>query len=399
MLVKSFLKLFAGTVAVQVITLLFYPLLGRIYTPADFGVLGFYTSSSLVLSIFCSGQFHMAFPQINQGTGEAKRLGELAIVFSFCCCLLVSFFLVAGVADFFGLDPDYWWLVPLFAFSLCLNEISKMWLIHLRNYGGSSLFVSSNRLFSNITKIAFPKQLGLIYSEVLVNLILAIGVLSKMRIIRFRDFLSDIKKYRHYPTYYSFGALSQTFQQELPILVFRGLFPMSQIGYYVMANRFTVQSVLLITSSVVLLLANQGEHELNEQQLKKELKRSVIVGVPIVLLGTVFIYFFGDQLFRVFLGPGWEEVGIMSLYLIGLTIPKILFTPLYARILRFGVVRFFSFIRVIQILGAAGVFYVLRDASFYNLLAVYVLYDFVTDIFIVIFSYYYLKNYVGKKKV
>lgn len=397
MFIKSFFKLFAGTAAVQGITFLFYPVLGRIYSPSEFGVFGFITSLSLVLSILGSGQLHMAFPKLAPNSPDAQGLGELSILFSFISCL-ISCPIIYLASKFYEFDLTLIWIIPFMAFTLCLNELCKMWLVYERHYGRSSIFVASNRLTSNLLKVFSPQLMGLIKSEIAANFIFSFSVL-KSRLGTFRHGFSQIGLYKHYPTFYTFGALSQSLQQELPVFAFRILFSSAQIGVFVMANRFTVQSILLITSSVVLLLANQSSDKMTSQQLRLELTRVLKIGVPLVIVISGVLHLGGIRLFQMFLGGKWGEVGTISSYLIFLTIPKMLFTPLYARFLRFGEVKVISFQRLIQILGALILFYLLKEADFYKILLAYVIYDFVTDIIIVYLSYNYLKKLMDEKNV
>jgi hypothetical protein len=165
-----------------------------------------------------------------------------------------------------------------------------------------------------------------------------------------------------------------------------------------MANRFTVQSVLLITSSVVLLLANQSSDKMTSQQLRLELTKVLKIGVPLIAAVTLILQLGGIQLFEIFLGKSWGEVGTISSYLILLTVPKMLFTPLYARFLRFGEVKTISLLRLVQICGALTIFYVLRLSEFYEILLAYVIYDFVSDMIIVYISYIFLKKIMDEKK-
>jgi hypothetical protein len=56
MIFKPFMKLFAGAVLVQLITFLFYPILGRKFDPSDFGAYGVVSSLGVLLSLVVNGQ-------------------------------------------------------------------------------------------------------------------------------------------------------------------------------------------------------------------------------------------------------------------------------------------------------------------------------------------------------
>lgn len=395
MVLNAFGKLIAGNVAVQVITLLFYPILGRIYTPADFGMLGVVSSLSVVLSIFASGQLHFAFPQLEENSQDSRRLLKLSFLYTLCCVLLIFILSMAGVFNFLFQHSSLYisLLIPIFTLAYASSEIMKMWLVHLRKYTVNSIVVSSNRLLSNCLKVLAPKSIGLIHSEVISNF-MAVIVALKASKVSFRglgEVRSLLKKYYYYPLFFTFGSLAQSLQQELPVFMFKRFFDSDTVGLYVLANKFTVQSVLLVSNSLILVLANKKDQN-TLSRIKNELKTIFKFTFPLALLIFVFLSIFGEKFFLMFLGHKWHGVGEISAYLSLLLFPKMIFIPLHAEILRSGRVKLITILRLIQILGAISLFLVLSGYEFSFVLKGYVIYDFCSDIIISVICYKLITN-------
>ena len=57
---KNLTTLFIGSSLAQIIPLIFYPLMTRIYTPADFGLFAYISAISAVLVTFATGKYEMS---------------------------------------------------------------------------------------------------------------------------------------------------------------------------------------------------------------------------------------------------------------------------------------------------------------------------------------------------
>jgi lipopolysaccharide exporter len=92
----QFLALFTGTALAQVFNLASYPLLARLYTPADFGVLGTFIAAAAIPGALACGRFELAIPL-------AVHSGRRAILW-LCYALALGVALIATV-----LFALYWW--------------------------------------------------------------------------------------------------------------------------------------------------------------------------------------------------------------------------------------------------------------------------------------------------
>lgn len=393
-MLKSFAKLLAGNVAVQITVLLFYPILGRIYSPEEFGFFGIISSLAIVLSIFSNGQLHMAFPQLEENSIDGKSLLKLCLTYTTATTFVIATLSYLGAFKFLISEERLaWYFIAIFIFAFSLSEITKMWIVYLRKYGLSSIFVTSNRLISNLLKIGFPKSLGLIYSEILSNFI-SVFVIFKFTKVNFKETSSlrkTLKRFSHYPLLYTFGSLAQALQLELPVFMFKKIFAANVVGLYVMANKFTVQSVILVSSSLILVLANKRVSN-KEERVMSEVKRILKVVTPLSIIIFLLLKFFAQNFFTVFLGSKWNGIGEIASYLSLLVLPKMLYVPIYAEILREGRVKLLTYLRGTQVLLSLALFQVFKEMDFISLLKIYVAFDFITDAIVIVLSLYFINS-------
>ena len=86
--------LVSGNVVAQVISLLLYPLVTRIYSPEDFGLFGAYLSIVVITSALFTLQFNVGIPIPNKDT-DAINLRILSFLSSFGFTLIVFLLVIS----------------------------------------------------------------------------------------------------------------------------------------------------------------------------------------------------------------------------------------------------------------------------------------------------------------
>ena len=90
---KDVVTLVTGTAMAQAIPLALSPILTRLYTPDDFGVLAIYMSLAAVLTVFVSLKYDLAII-IPEKDSDAANTTVLAIVIATLISILLFFFIV-----------------------------------------------------------------------------------------------------------------------------------------------------------------------------------------------------------------------------------------------------------------------------------------------------------------
>lgn len=94
---KHFMVLFSGTAGAQLANLASYPLLGRLYSPDDFGVFAMFVAISAIPGAIACGRFDLAVP-------TAPRAGRHAILW-----LCIAIAMGMGWLSALG-SAIYWWV-------------------------------------------------------------------------------------------------------------------------------------------------------------------------------------------------------------------------------------------------------------------------------------------------
>ena len=82
---QHLLTLCTGTLVAQLISLAFYPILGRLFTPEDFGLLATISSIVSFVTILGTGKYEQAIL-----IAENRRKAAALVVLSLICSLLVG---------------------------------------------------------------------------------------------------------------------------------------------------------------------------------------------------------------------------------------------------------------------------------------------------------------------
>ena len=106
---KDSLILMAGTAVSMGISLLSSPILSRLYTPEEFGVLTTFTSvySVLLIAATCRYELAILLPKEEEEALSVTLLGAgFSVVFSLALALVLT------VMDFFGVALSFWPFLP-----------------------------------------------------------------------------------------------------------------------------------------------------------------------------------------------------------------------------------------------------------------------------------------------
>ena len=330
---RDFLKLFSGKVSVQVLALIFYPLLTRLYSPEEFGQFGVFQSSVVIFSVIVMGQLHQLLPNSRtKGSYDTALVSSLSYIF-LLFTLLLSFFAVSGdVLDSYY--SGFQLIIPFAVLFYSLNEVCKIYYISQKEYSNNSVFLNINRLSSNSLKLLFSNSLGLIYSEVIANFFSVTYLIKqKYPLLKGLDFnkrkiLQHIQQHITYPTFLTIGTLATIGTIELPVFFLKSLFNSNVVGLYVVANKLSIQPFILLSGTLSSILHNKFVDEISEKGFNKRFYNKMILtlflcGIPIVTTFNLF----GPEIISFILGNKWNEIEPIISILSFMLLTKILYGP------------------------------------------------------------------------
>ena len=304
-------KLFSANVIAQAIGILIYPILTRLYSPEDFGLLSLFTSIGGVLIILSTLEWYNAIV-LPKREEEARAIVHLSllslVVLTILLCLTIPF--ARPIAALFK-SPNlakYYWLLPLY--------------IRRKAYGRISGYQISQSVFSAGYKTGFGwfgvLNAGLLYSSILsplCSLIISISLSAKKNLCSLLKWDGEECKkaaslYANFPKYSAPRALLNNLSGNLPILVLSPAFGLTEIGFIGMALTLALMPIQIIVRSIYQVLYQYMAQRVNNKQKIHALLLKYVYTVALIIIPSfIVLYIFLPWLTAILLGKAWYITG------------------------------------------------------------------------------------------
>ena len=324
--IGNVLVMITGTGIAQLIPVLIIPLLTRLYTPGEIGVLAAFVSLFTICSIIAGGRYEYAVILPEEDT-QGTRLLQLASLLSLATGILlfIAVFLFGPqISHLLGIPAiaPWLWFLPLavtaqglfMTFSFGLNRNKKYRDIARGKVSQSG----STALIQVAGGVAGWGIAGLIIGKVsgiLVSAFWLVMALYQKAPFHFRaQPWSELKKtaadYSNYPKFNAPHAFTNTLSNSMPVLLFVTFFTEIIAGFYAMAIRACYVPVQIVSLAFGQVLAKRLA-ELKQQNrdvygfVKNTLGKTLAAGL--IPFGLLFAA--GPTVFGFILGPDWAVTG------------------------------------------------------------------------------------------
>jgi O-antigen/teichoic acid export membrane protein len=313
--------LLIGSVVGQGILFLVSPIISRIYSPADFGVLASFTALIGLFGVFACGRYELAIP-IPRDQSQALALALIAIIFAFFSALI--FFTVLNVhfyANFNFLTQYkinfYRYVAPLSMFFYSLYQIFSYWSIRK----GAMRQIAQTKIYQGVgsaaAQIVFGYAgfgyLGLVSSDFLSR---TLGIFSLSKIF-WDDFKIENKinlrsiliptalSYKNFPMYSSFSGLINNLGLQMPLFLIGSYYGINFLGQFAIVQRLIVGGLGIIEQNIGQALYSELSNSGISKKLVLKIVKSVssklflfgfFILLPIIFILSInFTFFFGEK--------------------------------------------------------------------------------------------------------
>ena len=307
--VRNFLLLSSGTFLAQLVPVIFYPIVSRLFTPADFGILAAINSIATIVATIATGKYETGI-LIAKSDGAASNIWGLVMSLSILL-LSVQLCIFYIFVDFFARllnNPGivhYFYIPFISAFAIIIYQSYNEWCVRNKYFKNLSFnkIVNSSSVSAIETIMGLTKVLGgggLIVGDLVGRLISAFSCLyhglkkdgNLIRYVSLKRMLLYAKRYIDCPKYVMPGQLLNTLGVAMPVFVIGAFFSQQEVGFFSMANM-----VILLPASVIsLAMRDVFRQKANDDFL--------------------ILYFMAPVLFKFVLGEPWMEAGIYARILI-----------------------------------------------------------------------------------
>mgnify|MGYP006075446585 CR=1 FL=1 len=342
--VRNALVLMSGTSSGQLILLAASPVLTRLYTPEDFGVLALFAALAQILSIVASGRYEIAI-LLPDDDYDAFNLASLACVIaagSSIILLVVLYVFNGAIATSMGVPEIGSWLylLPVAVFFGAGFNIAQYLNLRHKTYSSVARATVSKYIVQTAMQLGFGfagvGHAGLVVGATGANVLVSwpllksgLGqtkLLAVMSRIRMRVLAFEYKQYPLFsmPAGLLFGLNINMMNFALPVL-----FSPAVLGFYSLAMRALGSPLAVISHPIGQVFQREVAQELADTGKAK----SSFIRTFMKLLATSFVvfglsYFFIVDLFGFIFGEQWIVAGEYALIMIPLFTARFLVAPL-----------------------------------------------------------------------
>lgn len=316
--------LVGGTAGAQVLMLLASPILTRLYSPEDFGVLAIFISLLSIFTVVASLRYQLAIP-LPKSDQDAANITLLSILLVVCMALLSSVILVftsdylIKVTNAAALESIIW-IMPLSVFFIGCYQVFSFWAVRKSNFG----LIARTKIKQSVVTVSI-QLLGSKYGAAALitghslgqgmgGVGLALNSISSPEFRRCK--MSELKemavRYRRFPFFSTWEALLNTAGVQLPPLLFALLFSPVAAGFYALAHRVLAMPIALIGDAVGKVFFSKASQALRDRELGNLVADVYIKLMILALPGLILIAIAGPHLFSFVFGPKWMDAGTLA---------------------------------------------------------------------------------------
>ena len=317
----------SGSGVAKVLGFAAYPVITRIYSPDDFGVLAVFTSAIAILVPFYTLRYSVAIP-LPKNNGLALNLMALGLGLIVIFSALLSFLFITfgdAIFSFFNMAEiaNYWWLLVLGLVGAGLFELLTSWATRVKQFSPVAKATIWQSFSSATTIIGLGllgiKPLGLLIGDVVKrgggiitlsrhffsDLRINLQYLAKNRVV----FLS--KYYKDLPLYRLPSQFLLVFSAKIPVLYFAFQFgsePTGQLGLALMV--VAIPMSLIGSNTAKAYYAEISKIGMKNPEMIKNVTTSITKKLLMLsIVPFLFILLTSPWLFRFVFGSEWIDAG------------------------------------------------------------------------------------------
>lgn len=318
------LTLTTGTTIAQGIPLFIAPVLTRIYTPEDFGIIALYMAIASIIAVISTGRYELAgmLPDKNEDAMNIFALSVVLVLFVSLTTLLIVWFFNDHIAHLLNKPEISYWLyyIPLTIFLAGIYQTLNYWSNRKKQYKrlAMSKIAHSSTTAGTHLGLGFSGfgASGLILGNIVGQSIgtgyLGAKVLREERGLRQKISLRKMKKlcieYLDYPKKSAVGALLNAASYQVEFILFSVFYNLTNLGHYYFVNRIVSIPKVFISGSVWQVFLGENSRKSKTEILSSlsHYQQKMFIMTTLPFYSSLFI---APDLFIVIFGENWSVGG------------------------------------------------------------------------------------------
>lgn len=325
--IKNLSSLLTGNLISVLIPVLISPILTRLFTESDFGLLTVFNSILAISLTVATGRFDYAILE-----AKTKSIASHLFILSVLISSIAAFFTtLLGIMIIPYLEHDDPFVLYMFlgfiSFTVLIGAITQSirYLLNREEEYKELAIIkvvrsSSTGSFQLLAGFFSPSSLALIIGKVLGE----IAALIKSTIFVIRNNLLELRfsrlkvkyifeKFSKYYKVNSLHALLSTLSANLLPILFALLFSIKETGYYGLSFRVCVLPITIISHAIFQFYSREFAKKVESEQSSKNMfTRMLKILFSISLVPFLLLIILGPQLFGFVFGENWSESGVYA---------------------------------------------------------------------------------------
>jgi O-antigen/teichoic acid export membrane protein len=377
---KNVAILASGTAMAQLLTILAYPILMRLFSPDQFGLFAVFGSIIMTVMALASGRYELAIVT-SRSEVEAANTMVLSLLLATMTALASSSAILVfreQIVDLLGLqDISGWiWALPIAILTAATNQIMSFWATRQKLYklqssatiarsaGVAAVQIASGVAGSGVGGLI----LGLIFGSILTTLILSSPLMRKDfrstgKSINFWEMKRLAWEHRVFPFYSMPQALLSTSTVTVPAILLTSLFNPYVAGLYWFTHRLFEMPITLLGDATRRVFYQQAAELFHQgKDLTSIFLRTSCMLAAITVVPVISMIAAGPWLYAVGFGDAWYEAGEFARWIViwwamrFISLPALMLVPIMGLQRRFLLLEITNFIPRLLVLPVAAMF-------------------------------------------
>lgn len=327
------LTLLSGTMLAQTLPVAISPILSRLFTPEDFGVLALYVAITGIFGAIANGRYELAI-MLPQEDSEARVIVALGILVavSISIILLIAV-LVSGewLAATLGQEGSTWWLLfaPLSVLLIGLFNMLNYYNNRLKSYKKMSISqiskagaIAVSQLSAGGFKLGGAGLIaGRIIGETTAVAVLVFGNRGRGLFsgVTHNKISATAKRYQNFPKYSMWSILFNRTGMHAVEFFISGFYSLGMLGQYSLMQRVLGAPSSLVGTAIGQVFFQEASEERNKTgKAIKSFNKTFILLMTLSVSGFGLLFFIAEPLFVFVFGDQWRIAGELTKILIPL---------------------------------------------------------------------------------
>jgi len=314
---KNFFLLFSSSTLAQIIALLLSPFISRLFTPDNFGMIGYVVSIAGIFTAIGSLTYEKAIVLENDDK-QARDLQFLSFCISFIFSVLLYLVIYFCINNFYSAtDSNIYllWIVPIFFLNNFINIIFSV-LNRNKQYKNIAMIQLLRRSGTAIAQLIFGiigyTTFGLIWGNLFGALfcVIYIFILSGVSFSKHKYKIKELKyiakKYINFPLYTAPQELINISFAQMPIIIMAYYYNVAILGAYYFAVKIIQLPSTLIGNSIKKIFYKEAADSREKLDSLKTLYFNLTtVLFVIAIIPIVISFLFAPTIFALIFGENW----------------------------------------------------------------------------------------------